>query len=90
MLEVKGLNVWYGRTEILRDVTFSVPKGEIVALLGGNGSGKTTILNTLSGLLKPRAGSVMLGDTELAGQPAATIVKAGMTQVRRAARSSPA
>jgi branched-chain amino acid transport system ATP-binding protein len=81
MLEVKGLNVWYGRTEILRDVTFSVPKGEIVALLGGNGSGKTTILNTLSGLLKPRAGSVMLGDTELAGQPAATIVKAGMTQV---------
>jgi len=81
MLEVKGLNVWYGRTEILRDVTFSVPRGEIVALLGGNGSGKTTILNTLSGLLKPRAGSVMLGDTELAGRPAAAIVKAGMTQV---------
>ena len=81
MLEVNKLNVWYGRTEILRDVTFSVPQGEIVALLGGNGSGKTTILNTLSGLLKPRAGSIKLGSTELAGRSPAVIVRSGMTQV---------
>jgi branched-chain amino acid transport system ATP-binding protein len=81
MLEVSKLNVWYGRTEILRDVTFSVPQGEIVALLGGNGSGKTTILNTLSGLLKPRAGSIKLRNTELAGRSPAVIVRSGMTQV---------
>lgn len=81
MLEVSKLNVWYGRTEILRDVTFSVPQGEIVALLGGNGSGKTTILNTLSGLLKPRAGSIKLGSTELVGRSPAVIVRSGMTQV---------
>ncbi|MGA0594069.1 ABC transporter ATP-binding protein [Enterovirga sp. CN4-39] len=81
VLEVRNLNVWYGRTEILRDVTFSVPEGEVVALLGGNGSGKTTILNTLSGLLRPRAGSVMLGAAELGGSAPAAIVRAGMVQV---------
>ena len=48
MLEVANLNVWYGVTEVLRDVSFSVPENKIIALLGGNGSGKTTVLNTLS------------------------------------------
>lgn len=81
MLEVRDLNVWYDRTEILRSVTFGVPKGEIVALLGGNGSGKTTVLNALSGLLRPRAGSVSLDGRELAGCAPAIIVKSGMVQV---------
>ena len=51
MLEVANLNVWYGVTEVLRDVSFSVPENKIIALLGGNGSGKTTVLNTLLLLL---------------------------------------
>ena len=67
MLSVKHLNVWYGVTEVLRDVSFEVPENTIVALLGGNGSGKTTILNALSGLLAPRAGSIVYDGEETAG-----------------------
>ncbi|MGE0718804.1 MAG: ABC transporter ATP-binding protein [Alphaproteobacteria bacterium] len=81
MLAVAHLNVWYGVTEILRDVSFDVPEGRIVALLGGNGSGKTTILNTLTGLVKPRAGSVVLAGQECAGLRADEIVRKGMVQV---------
>ena len=58
MLKVEHLSVWYDVTEVIRDVTFEVPENDVVALLGGNGAGKTTILNTLSGLLAPRAGTI--------------------------------
>lgn len=81
MLTVTDINVWYGPTEVLRRVSFHVPAGSIVALLGGNGSGKTTVLNSLSGLVAPRSGSIRLKDEELAGRPADRVVKAGMTQV---------
>ena len=81
MLAVTDLNVWYGNTEVVRGATFSVPAGGIVALLGGNGSGKTTILNTLTGLVTPRAGTVMLDGTAIAGRPTHEIVRAGMVQV---------
>ena len=81
MLEVRNLNVWYGVTEVLRDVSFAVPTGRIVALLGGNGSGKTTILNTLSGLLKPKAGQVLLEGVEMGGARSDLMVKAGIVQV---------
>lgn len=81
MLEARNLNVWYGKTEVLRDVTFSVGDGKVVALLGGNGSGKTTILNTLSGVVKPRAGSISVGGRMLTGVEPSVIVKAGMVQV---------
>lgn len=81
MLEVRNLNVWYGVTEVLRDVSFEVPAGRIVALLGGNGSGKTTILNTLSGLLQPRGGSIVFEGTDGAGNASDRMVKAGIVQV---------
>jgi branched-chain amino acid transport system ATP-binding protein len=81
MLSVSHLNVWYGITEVLRDVSFEVAKGSTVALLGGNGSGKTTILNTLTGLLKPRKGSIAVGGLETAGLSTHEIVKLGMAQV---------
>ncbi len=81
MLEVSDLNVWYGASEIVRRATFTVPAGQIVALLGGNGSGKTTILNTLTGLVKPRGGSVRLGGKDVAGLPTHRIVASGMVQV---------
>jgi len=81
MLEVRNLNVWYGVTEVLRDVSFEVPEGRIVALLGGNGSGKTTVLNTLSGLLEPRAGQIVFAGGDVAGQSSDRMVKAGIVQV---------
>jgi urea transport system ATP-binding protein len=59
MLKVSGLNVYYGESHILRDVDLSVPKGEMVCLIGRNGVGKTTMLKTLMGLLKPRKGSIV-------------------------------
>ena len=81
MLDVSHLNVRYGVTEVLRDVSFTVPEGKIVALLGGNGSGKTTILNTLTGLLKPRAGSIAVAGVETAGWPPDRVVRHGVSQV---------
>lgn len=64
MLQVSGLNVYYGESHILRNVDLSVPKGEMVCLIGRNGVGKTTLLKTVMGLLKPRSGQILLG-----GQP---------------------
>ena len=81
MLDVRHLNVWYGLTEVLRDVSFSVPERSVVALLGGNGSGKTTVLNALSGLVTPRAGSILLDGEETAGLSADRIVRRRMAQV---------
>lgn len=81
MLEVANLNVWYGVTEVLRDVSFEVPQGALVALLGGNGSGKTTIINTLSGMVTPRKGTVRFLGAEMAGRPSDAMVKAGIVQV---------
>jgi branched-chain amino acid transport system ATP-binding protein len=81
MLRVEHLNVFYGVTEVLRDVSFEVPQGEIFALLGGNGSGKTTIINSLSGLVRPRKGSIKLLGQELAGNRTDQMVRAGLIQV---------
>jgi branched-chain amino acid transport system ATP-binding protein len=81
MLEVDGLNVWYGVTEVLRRVTFSVSERSVVALLGGNGSGKTTVLNALSGIIAPRSGSIRFFGREIAGHRSDQVVRAGMVQV---------
>jgi branched-chain amino acid transport system ATP-binding protein len=81
MLAVEHLNVFYGLTEVLRDVSFTVPEGEIFALLGGNGSGKTTLINSLSGMLKPRKGSIKLAGEELIDRRSDQMVRAGMIQV---------
>ena len=81
MLEVRDLEVAYGPTRVLDGVSFSVGKGQIVALLGGNGSGKSTVLNTLSGLLRPRRGAILLDGRDCAGRPTHEILRAGMAQV---------
>jgi branched-chain amino acid transport system ATP-binding protein len=81
MLEVRNLSVWYGVTEVLRDVSFKVPAGQIVGLLGGNGAGKTTLLNTLSGLLQPRGGEITVEGRSIRGLPPYEIVRSGVAQV---------
>jgi branched-chain amino acid transport system ATP-binding protein len=81
MLTVDRLSVWYGATEVLRNVSFAVPAGEIVALMGGNGAGKSTTLNALSGLLKPRAGSIIFANDPVEGRHPHDIVVRGLVQV---------
>ena len=81
MLAIRHLKVSYGITQVLRDVTFEVPAGKIVALLGGNGSGKTTMLNTLSGLVRSSSGSIRFEGRECAGLSADHIVRHGIAQV---------
>ncbi len=81
MLTVAHLSVWYGATEVLRDVSFEVPEGRVVALLGGNGSGKTTVLNALTGLIRPRAGAITIAGHATAGWPPDRVVKHGMAHV---------
>src|SRR5262249_8722020 len=81
MLEVRDLHVYYGEIHALKGVSFQVAQGEIVALLGNNGAGKTTTLRTLSGLLHPRAGDVLLDGKSLVGVPAHDVVLRGITHV---------
>jgi branched-chain amino acid transport system ATP-binding protein len=81
VLEIKDLRVAYGITEVLRGVTISVQENSVVALLGGNGSGKSTTMNTISGFLRPRAGSIEFQKTRIDGRPTDHIVKLGIIQV---------
>ena len=60
MLEIEKVNTYYGRIHALKDVSLNVDKGEIVTLIGANGAGKSTALNTICGLLKPHQGSIRL------------------------------
>lgn len=78
MLEVRGLTKRFGGFTAVSDVEFSVAKGEILGLIGPNGSGKSTIFNMLSGALRPNAGSVKLGDREIAGAPPHAICAMGV------------
>jgi branched-chain amino acid transport system ATP-binding protein len=81
MLDVQHLSVWYGVTEVLRDVSFSLNERSVGALLGGNGSGKSTLLNALSGLIAPKRGSVRYRGEETAGFGAHLMVRRGVVQV---------
>ena len=81
MLEIKDLHVSYGEIRALRGVSISVGAQEIVALLGNNGAGKTTTLKTVSGLLTPRQGKILLDGESLVGLPAHEIVGRGIAHV---------
>ena len=67
MLKVDGIHVYYGSIHAVKGVSFEVGEGEIVTLIGANGAGKSTVLNTVSGLLHPRTGSVQFMDQDLKG-----------------------
>src|SRR5688572_31479024 len=81
MLQLDGVDVYYGEIHALRGVALAVREREIVALLGNNGAGKSTTLKTVSGLLRPRRGSITLDDRALAGVPAHEIVARGIAHV---------
>jgi len=81
MLKVNDINVYYGAIHAIKGVCFEVRDGEIVTLIGANGAGKSTILNTVSGLLHSRTGSVEFLDKNLAGVPAHKIVEMGIAHV---------
>jgi len=78
MLKVEDLHVYYGSIHAIKGVSFEVHEGEIVTLIGANGAGKSTTLNTVAGLLKPRHGHISFEGTEVAGMPASKIVPHGM------------
>lgn len=81
MLQVKGLSISYGAIQAVRHVDFEVKKGEIVTLIGANGAGKSTILKTISGIVKPQSGSIEYQNESLIGKKAPQIVAAGISQV---------
>ncbi|RSI98017.1 ABC transporter ATP-binding protein [Streptococcus mitis] len=81
MLKVENLSVHYGMIQAVRDVSFEVNEGEVVSLIGANGAGKTTILRTLSGLVRPSAGKIEFFGKEIQKLPAQKIVAGGLSQV---------
>lgn len=89
MLEVKGIDVFYGDVQVLWDVSFEVKKGEIVALIGANGSGKSTTLATISSLLSPRKGSVLYEGNPIHTRAAHEMVSLGIAHIPEARRLFP-
>ena len=81
MITVSNLHAGYGSVSVLRDVSMEIGEGEIVAVLGSNGVGKTTLNNTLSGLIRPSAGEVTFEGSEISGLPPAEIVSRGLIHV---------
>ena len=81
MLKVEDIHVYYGSIHAVKGVSFEVNEGEIVTLIGANGAGKSTVLNTVSGLLHPRTGSVQFMGQDLRGTAAHKVVERGLAQV---------
>ena len=81
MLKVEGLNAGYGAVNILWDVSFELRDGEIVAILGSNGAGKTTMVRAITGMIRPTAGSVVFNGTELAKKSSRFVLDSGIVQV---------
>ena len=81
MLSIKDLQVYYGAINAIKGISFDVEQGEIIALIGANGAGKTTILHTITGLVQAKHGSVMFGGKDLTKTPAHRIVSMGMAHV---------
>ena len=81
LLKVDNIEVYYGMIKALKGVSFEVNKGEIVALIGANGAGKTTILHTVTGLLKPKIGTIVYKENDITKVPAHKIVSMGMAHV---------
>ena len=81
MLKVEGLNAGYGSVNILWDIGFEVKDGEIVAILGSNGAGKTTMVRTITGMVKASSGKVEFNGEDLSGKSSRVILDSGIVQV---------
>lgn len=81
MLEIKDIEVYYGMIKAIKGVSFEVKEGEVIALIGANGAGKTTILHTITGLLEAKKGSVFFDGMDITKVPAHKIVSMGMAHV---------
>lgn len=86
MLEIKNIDVFYGDVQVIHDVTFHVAKGEVVALIGANGAGKSTILKTISGILQPQKGEILFDGTEIHRTDAYRLIESGLVHVPEARR----
>jgi branched-chain amino acid transport system ATP-binding protein len=84
MLEVRNIDVFYGAVQAAWDVSFEVAEGEVVALIGANGAGKSTVLKAIAGLLAPRRGQILFGGLEIAGRPPYEMVEKGLVLVPEA------
>ena len=89
ILEVKDLHVSYGGIKAVKDISFAVPKGEVVTLIGANGAGKSSTLRSIVGLVKPESGSIQFEGAQLAGLPTDQIVSKGITLVPEGRRVFP-
>ena len=81
MLEINDIEVFYGMIQAIKGVSFEVNEGEVIALIGANGAGKTTILHTITGLLSPKKGSVIFEGQDITKAPAHKIVSLGIAHV---------
>jgi branched-chain amino acid transport system ATP-binding protein len=81
MLKVSAIDVYYGDMQALRGVSIEVNPGEVVSVIGSNGAGKSTLLKTVSGMLRPRSGSILLNGNEISQAPTSKIVKNGISHV---------
>ena len=81
MLDIKDINVYYGAIHAIKGISLEVNEGEIVTLIGANGAGKSTTLRTISGLLKPKTGTINFLGNDIAGMSAHKIVREGISQV---------
>ena len=81
MLSVEGLDLFYGDAQALAGVTLDVPQGAIVAIVGANGAGKTSLIRAISGMLKPAAGRIRFKGEDITGQPSFRVCNLGLGQV---------
>ena len=78
MIDVKGIRSFYGKAQILNDISFSIAKGEVVSMLGRNGAGNTTTLKSIMQLVRPQTGSITFDGVELIGKPPHKVAKLGL------------
>jgi len=86
VLEIKNIDVFYGDVQVIWDVSFDVNKGEIVALIGANGAGKSTVLKTISGILKPKKGEIIFEKNPIYKMDAYRLIELGIAHVPEARR----
>lgn len=86
MLEIKNIDVFYGDVQVIWDISFEVKQGEIVALIGANGAGKSTTLKTISGILRPRKGEVLFNDIPIHKVEPYRLIELGIAHVPEARR----